>query len=97
MRSLARAAIAVAHNALHASSPAHDHVRRTWPTDRVAPLVLRAAMSPTTTATAAALAPIAQAFLAALVPQSAGADLLNRGLALRFDGVAAMNTVKFRV
>jgi hypothetical protein len=91
MRAVARIVVALGRNALAANQPAHETVERTWPTDRVAPLVLRAAMTPTTTASAAALAPIAQAFLAALTPMSAGADLLNRGLALRFDGVASIN------
>jgi hypothetical protein len=34
---------------------------------------------------------VAEAFLSALVLQSAGAELLNRGLALRFGGAAAID------
>ena len=91
MRAVARIVAALGINAINPAKLPDETVARTWPTDRVAPLVLRAAMTPTTTVSAAALAPVAQAFLAALVPQSAGADLLNRGLALRFDGVATIN------
>ena len=62
MRAMARIAVALGLNAIDATDLAHEHVRRTWPTDRVAPLVLRAAMTPTTTTTAAALALVARAF-----------------------------------
>jgi len=54
-------------------------------------MVLRAAVSPATTASTPALAAVATAFLAALTAQSAGADLLRRGLALRFDGAASIS------
>src|SRR5215471_13618436 len=91
MRAIARIVVAITQNAFHANSPAHDHVARTWPTDRTLPLVLRAAVTPATIADNPALAPVAQAFLRALTGVSAGADLLNRGLALRFDGVASIN------
>src|SRR5215472_10267899 len=64
MRAVARIAVALGINAIEANKPAHETVERSWPTDRVAPLVLRAAMTPTTTVSAAALAPVAQAFLA---------------------------------
>jgi len=56
-----------------------------WPGDRDVPLILRAAISPARTADVP-LAAVATAFLAALVPVSAGADLLKRGLSLNFDG-----------
>jgi hypothetical protein len=52
--------------------------------------VTRAAVSPTSTTSASALAQITQAFLATLVPFSAAADLLERGLALSFGGAAAI-------
>jgi len=91
MAAVARIAVALGINAINPAKLPDETVARSWPTDRVAPLVLRAAMTPTTIADAPALAPIAHAFLAALTPQSAGADLLNRGLALRFDGTAIIN------
>jgi hypothetical protein len=66
-----------------------DEVARSlWGDDRDVALVLRAAVSPTTIAGAPGLAQIAKAFLTTLVPMSAGADLLARGIELNFDGVA---------
>ena len=53
--------------------------------------MLRAAVSPATIASSPALAAFATAFLAALVPQSAGADLLRRGLSLEFGGNASIH------
>src|SRR5262249_50139456 len=35
MRAVARIAVALGLNAIEANKPAHEHVRRTWPTDRV--------------------------------------------------------------
>jgi hypothetical protein len=90
MRALARAAVALGLNALSPSTLPGEHVRRAWPGDRAVPLVLRAAVTPASIADAPGLVPTALAFLAALTPQSAGADLLNRGLALHFDGFAAI-------
>jgi hypothetical protein len=90
--SLARACVAVARSASDLNSKkelAGDYARRTWRDDRTCELVLRAASSPATTTTAgwaAELAQIRTAFVAALTPVSAGADLLGRALQLSFDG-----------
>jgi hypothetical protein len=91
MRALSRAAVAIGINALNPSMLPGDYVRRMWPADRDLPMVLKAAISPATTASTPALAAVAQAFLAALLPQSAGAGLLNRGLGIRFDGAASIS------
>jgi hypothetical protein len=52
-------------------------------------MILRAAVSPTTTNTAP-LTQVAVNFLAALVPTSAGADLLGRGVGLSFGGASSI-------
>jgi hypothetical protein len=90
MRALVRSAIAIGINKLEPSNLPRDYVRRMWPGDRDVPLILRAAISPARTADVP-LAAVATAFLAALVPVSAGADLLKRGLSLNFDGVASIS------
>jgi hypothetical protein len=54
-------------------------------------LVLRAATTPATLAGNPALARVSVAFLEALVPISAGADLLNRGIGLNFNGAASIS------
>src|SRR5262249_3010240 len=59
--------------------------------DRATDLVLRAATSPTSLAGTPALAQVAVAFLSTLVPVSAGADLLTRGIGLNFDGAASVS------
>jgi hypothetical protein len=56
--------------------------------DRV---VTRAATAPTTTSSAPGLTQTVAAFLSTLVPFSAGADLLERSLTLRFDGANAIS------
>src|SRR5262249_47048635 len=90
MRALVRSAIAIGINKLEPSNLPRDYVRRMWPGDRDVPLILRAAILPARTADVP-LAAVATAFLAALVPVSAGADLLKRGLSLNFDGVASIS------
>jgi len=88
MRSLVRSAIAIGINATDVSTLPGEFARRTWPSDRELPLILRAAIAPTTTDSAPALTVAVQALLSALVPQSAGADLLRRGLSLEFGSAA---------
>jgi hypothetical protein len=62
-----------------------------WREDRQLDTVLRAVVSPATIASTPALAQTTVAFLATLVPVSAGADLLNRALGLSFDGAAQIS------
>jgi hypothetical protein len=92
---LTRAAIAVARGAFDRNTRPADYARKTWGSNesRAVDLVLRAASSPAMTTTsgwASELAQVTIMFLASLVPQSAGADLLGRGLQVRFDGRAAV-------
>src|SRR6516164_5061504 len=81
--SLARASIAIGMAALDKQTYPSDYVKRTWD-DHLANMVLRATTTPATLAGNAALARVAVSFLEALVPLSAGADLLLRGLGLNF-------------
>lgn len=89
--SLTRAAIAVGMNALDRTLSASHFASHEWPEDRAVEYVLRAAVSPTSTATAAALVQIAYAFLPALTPMSAAADLFGRALSLSFDGAGSIS------
>src|SRR5262245_46367602 len=82
---LVRAVIAIGLGALDKTARPSEHARARFGDDRVLELVLRAAVSPTTLAGTPALAHAAVAFLDALVPVSAGADLLARGLGLNFN------------
>jgi hypothetical protein len=89
MQSLTRACLAVARGVLDRSELAGDYAKRQWRDDRGVELILRAASGPALTSGATWAGPLAQvayAFLSSLVPFSAGADLLRRGLQLQFDG-----------
>src|SRR5262249_52937269 len=68
-----------------------EFAARAWPGDRGVELILRAAVSPMTIASSEPLATVGPAFLAALVPLSAGADLLERGIQLNFGGAASIS------
>jgi hypothetical protein len=68
-----------------------SQARRKWGSDRDLELILRAPVSPTTIATGAPMAHITMSLLHALVPVSAGADLLSRGSVLSFDGAAQIS------
>src|SRR5262249_45923644 len=65
------------------------YAKDTWD-DHVCDMVLRAAVSPASLSGSSALARVSLAFLETLVPVSAGADLLRRGLGLNFDGAASI-------
>jgi Phage capsid family len=92
LRSLVRAVIATANGTLDRQGlRPHAYAERAWPHDRDVPVLLRTAVAPIALADAPALAQVQVAFLAALVPLSAGADLLGRALSLRFDGAASIN------
>jgi hypothetical protein len=90
VRSLVRAVIATALGALDSMTRPAEIARSKWGDDRALDLVLRAAVSPTSLAGTPQLAQVAVAFLKALVPASAGADLLARGIGLNFDGAASI-------
>jgi hypothetical protein len=87
---LTRAALCVALAKLDGRTPVTEFAKR-WREDRQLDTVLRAAVSPASIASTPALAQTTVAFLATLVPVSAGADLLNRALGLSFDGAAQIS------
>jgi Phage capsid family len=88
VRSLSRAVIATGRAALDQNVRASD-VARQWD-DHNVELVLRAAVSPTSMANSVAMSQVGAAFLSALVPASAGAALLARGVQLNFAGAATI-------
>lgn len=96
MTTLTRSVLAVAHGQLNPDVTTETFVRRRWGEGAIGGIgtLVRAASAPAMTTTvgwAKELAPITNAFLANLVPFSAGADLLGRGLQLTFDGAATVN------
>jgi hypothetical protein len=96
MGTLVRSVITAANTRLNPNVTTESFVRRRWgdrAMDDVAPM-LRAASAPASTATtgwAKELTQTTLASLANLIPLSAGADLLDRGLKLTFDGAATVN------
>jgi hypothetical protein len=88
--SLVRAAIATGLAKLDRNIRPSEYARRTWD-DRNVDLILRAAVAPTALSNTPALATIAVAFLETLVPLSAGADLLARGIGLNFAGATSIS------
>jgi hypothetical protein len=86
--SLTRAAIAIGMGTLDRNIIGANYARSQWGGDSRVELLMRAAVSPTGLATTPALAHVTTAFLEALVPVSAGADLLARGIGLSFAGAA---------
>jgi hypothetical protein len=84
---LTRAVIAIGLATLNKTVSANRYASDRWD-DRGVDLVLRAAVSPHTIASTPELSHIVVAFLDALVPLSAGADLLQRGIQLNFNGAA---------
>jgi hypothetical protein len=96
MSTLVRSVIAFAHGKLHPSVTTERLVQQRWGGNDMEGIaqVLRAASGPAMTSTigwAKELGHTTQAFLSALVPLSAAADLLNRGLQLTFDDAAAIS------
>jgi hypothetical protein len=87
---LVRAALCIGLAKLDRNLPAAEHARQRFGNDRTLDLVLRAATSPTSLTGSPQLAQVAVAFLKALAPVSAGADLLMRGVGLNFDGAASI-------
>ena len=93
--SLTRAVICAGRAALDRNVKASD-VARQWD-DRNIELVLRAAVSPTSTSNSPAMTQVGAAFLGALVPASAAADLLARGVQLNFAGAATISVPNIAV
>ena len=87
--SLVRAAIAMGRAKIDKTIRPLEFARAQWDDSRVE-LVLRAAVNPTALANTPALAQISFAFLQALTPMSAGADLFSRGVELSFGGAASI-------
>jgi hypothetical protein len=84
MDSIARAALAAGR------AVADPSAHRALASDRQAQLVLRSPTTPLTTTDAAALQAVKLAFLASLVPISAGAAVLAKSIGLSFDGAGSI-------
>jgi hypothetical protein len=102
MDSLIRACIVTAHSKLNPGTSTKSFAAARWGTEEANNIasVLRAAAAPAMTSTvgwAKELSPIVVAFLANLVPTSAGADLLGRVLNLSFDGAGTINIPNLNV
>jgi hypothetical protein len=85
VRSISRATIAAAAHKLDSNRP------RQWRDDPDVEFILRAATSPTSLTSAPVLAPVTTQFLASLQPLSAGAQLLDMGIGLSFDGTGSIS------
>jgi hypothetical protein len=96
MTMLVRSVIAIGAGKLNPGVPTREFLARRWGSDAAGEIVqvMRAASAPAMTSQtgwAKELSPVVSAFLAALTPMSAGADLLGRALGLSFDGSGAIN------
>jgi hypothetical protein len=91
---LARSILAIARTYVEGTQDCEGFIKRTWPNDRVTPLVTRAAVSPASTVTTGWAADTAAGLpfdvISNLGPASAGSQLLAAGLNLRFNGYAAI-------
>jgi Phage capsid family len=92
-RSLVRVATAKALG-LVTRGNAEEILRRTWPGDTIAQMVLKAAVTPTTTTSASSLAVDAVAFLASMAPQSAAVRLFERALRINLAGIDTTNVAR---
>ena len=88
LSSLARAAIATGRAGDQRS--ASNLLAEQWPDDRIAGLLTRAAVSPTSLSNATALGEVAAIFLESMRTQSAGAEVLGRGLQVSFSHAATI-------
>jgi hypothetical protein len=89
-----RSVIAIASHAFDRTTSPAEFARRHWGDDRGTEHVVRAATNPAMTTTAGwaqELSPVSLVFLAALRGISAGAELLNRGLQVRFNGAGTIS------
>jgi len=98
VRSLTRAAITTGLAALDRGIRPARFAQETWPQDNGVALVLRSSSGLLTRDDAPALLAISTAFLSALVPMSAGADLFNRSLNLSFGpGVGTISVPRLAI
>ena len=96
LRSLARAAIAVARG--HYPGDAANLLREKWRDDHAAWAIVRASTAPSDTSSASALVrQTIPAFFEALGPASAGAQLLGKGLQLSFGDAGSISIPAFVV
>ena len=100
IRSLVRVALCIGRNGglSRAEQPAAAArlLAKSWPNDTTASYLVRAATTPASlTNTTAITQTIIADFLAALGPQSAGVQLLERGLQLSFDEAAVISLPSF--
>jgi hypothetical protein len=98
--SLVRAALSIARNGglprAEQLMAAERLLTRTWASDVTASYLVRAASSPASLTNSTAITrSIVADFLAALGPQSAGVQLLERGLQFSFDNAAAISLPSF--
>jgi hypothetical protein len=91
MRSLSRAALAIAMGHLERGVSVDRIAKNSWPNDREVPLLLKAASPPLTLSDALTYNVIAKAFLTNLVPVSAAAAVLARGIQVSLAGVPAVS------
>jgi hypothetical protein len=92
MRSFTRAAIAIGLSAREQAGLPREVLRRQWGDgDHLADMCVRAAVAPSTIAGNSAIAQVGYSFLSALVSLSAGAALLQEGIQLDFDHMAAIH------
>jgi hypothetical protein len=92
--SIVRSCIAIARGKLYTAERPAAYVKSRWPGDRTTDLVMRAATAPASPGAAGwaqELAQITTQFLASLVPVSAGANLLARGVQLNLDGAGLIS------
>jgi hypothetical protein len=92
---LVRSVLAIANGKLNPNVVTKDYLRKRWGDDAVDDVawLMRAATAPAMTTQigwASVFARTTPAFVSALVPVSAGADLLSRVLGLSFDGAAVI-------
>jgi hypothetical protein len=92
MKALVQACIAKGVSTLDTNTDPFAYARRRFGQSRETEMVLRAAVAPASLGSPehAVLATTAPAFLAALAPASAGADLLDQAIQLSFDGAAVI-------
>jgi hypothetical protein len=92
LRSLARACLVAADRTVNQQLSVTDAMRRRgWSDDRVAPLLTRAASSPTSTTSAAALGQVGMSLVSSLIPVSAAAGLIDRALQVSLDGEGSVS------
>lgn len=91
---LVRAAISLLNTKIDQHAFADDFLKRAWPNDKDAAIILKSATAPASTTGSGWASQLAQTavsdFILGLGPASAGAQLLRQGMQLNFDGNAAI-------